>query len=452
MNTTYHYRRVALLFIAFIYLLNYFMQNTLLTVIYSLILISIIIMTIPGMAKTNLTVSLCLFLAGSIILVVKEVPLLSWSTALAKNAGLVALFVTVPLLGLPFFYENYQEELKHLAAKYMKTLPAFCLLTAVAAHLLGVIMNLGAVPLVYELFVGTARLYKAEKAFLAALLQGYVLSGLWSPAWSSMGIITGTVTVTWAQIIPYGILFAAACIGIIIIFIGVEIYRNPQRYSSMQFDPTVRIKWSSIIYIIVLISSIILSTLLVNMVTSWNLLVIIPLISLVFPVLAALIGRKLPAYIKGMYNYYNHKLIRIGNEVVLFTAAGFLGKALELSGINQVIPRLLPAWVTSIPYLAILLLVVIMVVISMLGVHPVVTGTAFVSSINPLSMGLTPLAFAFAILTGWCTCTLLSPFSGASLVSAGLTGRASWNISLKINGMYGLFAVLFLSFLIAVFL
>ncbi|MBZ4653466.1 MAG: hypothetical protein JG781_805 [Peptococcaceae bacterium] len=78
--------------------------------------------------------------------------------------------------------------------------------------------------------------------------------------------------------------------------------------------------------------------------------------------------------------------MKVNNEMVLFTAAGFLGKSLEFAGVSKIIPQLIPSWLSQYHFLSILFLMLIIVLVSLTGIHPVVTGSTLVGAIDPLSV------------------------------------------------------------------
>lgn len=437
MNTLTHFRRLIVALFAVIYLVNYFLKIPQLSILSSFLIIIIVLQALPDLPKTNLRVCLGLLIIGGLLLIFKGASPALWLSALVKNAGLVTLFVAVPLIGLPLYYDKYEAELKNLALRHLTGVWGFCLLIAIVSHLLGVIISIGAVPLIYELFKNNARLYKAEKLFLVALLQGYMATGFWSPAWASMAVVTHNLAIPWLSIIPFGLLFTVMAISLSLFLIYLEIRRNPGSYQNLTPDYNVTVSWQKIITLVLLIGGFIGAIILVDIATSWELLIIIPLVSILFPPVAAVLLRKGPQLKKGLQNYYFVSLLKVKNEIILFTAAGFLGKALEVSGISQVIPQLLPPWLQHYPLFTIIFLMSIMILISLPGIHPVVTGSALVGAIDPITLGLTPMIFGLTILTGWALSILLSPFSAVSLILSGLEGIPSWNISLKLNGPFG---------------
>lgn len=444
-----HFRRLIIALFAVIYLINYFLNIPQLNYFGSILIIIIVVQALPNLPKTNLRVCLGLFLIGGLLLVIKGASPALWLAALVKNAGLVTLFVAVPLIGIPLYYDNYEKELKNLALRHLTGVWGFCLLIAVITHLLGVIISIGAVPLIYELFKNNARLYKAEKLFVIALLQGYMTTGFWSPAWASIAVVTHNLAIPWLQIIPWGLLFALLGTGLSLLLIFLEIRRHPGSYQNLIPDPNVKVSWSRIITLVLLIGGFIGAIIVVDIATTWELLVIIPLVSILFPLLAAVILNKGSQLQKGWQNYYANSLLKVKNEVILFTAAGFLGKALEVSGISQIIPQLLPPWLHNYHLVTILFLMSIMILVSLPGIHPIVSGSALVGALDPLTLGLTPFIFGLTILTGWAISILLSPFSAVSLITAGLEGLPSWHISLKFNGPFGIALLLIMTVVLA---
>jgi len=449
MNALTHFRRIIIALFAVIYLFNYFYGSSQLTTFCSILLIFIVAQALPDLPKTNLRVCLGLLIIGGLLLILKGASPALWLAAISKNAGLVTLFVAVPLIGLPLNYDRFEEELKNLALRHLTGVWGFCLLIAIVTHLLGVIISIGAVPLVYELFKNNARLYNAEKLFIIALLQGYMTTGFWSPAWASMAVVTHSLAIPWLNIIPWGIVFAIIGLTLSQFLIFLELRRRSGIYHNLTPDLQVKVDWKKIIILILLIAGFIGAIILIDLATGWDLLTIIPIVSLLFPLGTAFILRKGSQMRQGFRNYYTNSLLKVKNEVVLFTSAGFLGKALEVSGVGEIIPQLLPAWLHDYPLVTIFMLMSIMILVSMPGIHPVVSGSALVGAINPATLGISTMVFGLTILTGWALSILLSPFSAISLIMSGYEGVPSWNISLKLNGPFGVLLLVVMSFVIA---
>lgn len=444
-----HLLRVIIIAFAVLYLCNYFLKLPALSYMASILLLYIISQVVFQLPKINRRVVLTLFCAGAALLFWAGIKPALWLTALMKNASLVTLFICVPMMSLPFFYEDYQGQLKIVAQTRMQTLLPFCLLLTLCTHIMGVLISIGAITVMYELMAPNAKLYNSEDTFLSTLLRSYCSAGFWSPAWASVLVLTAQTDVSWVSLIPVGIIFTIIYNSINLAGIAYKIRRHPENYQRLQPEEGVNVNWQKIRTMMALAAILISSIIIASLLTPWSLLIIIPLVSMIFPGFCGIFQKHLPEYKNGMKKYYSESLFKVQNVVALFTAAGFLGKALELSGVGDLLPGLLPYWLSSYSALLSATIIIIMIIPSMIGVHPVITGTALVSAIVPASIGMDVTTFALTIMTGWVLTTLMSPFSAVSLITSGLSGRSSWSLALGINGRFGLFCLVIFSIIIS---
>ena len=448
----YNVRRMIILLFVLFYLISNFCNSTAAANIYRVLLIIAIMLGISRLPRVNFIICTGLFVLGGIILYVNGATVQDWFKAVSNNAGLIALFITAPLMGMPFFYGEYEKDLKNLMQSNMKSPLIFCVFIFVVTHILGIVIMIGAVPLVYGIFIGTARLLKLEKPFMTAILRGYVATGFWSPIWASTAAVNASLKLSWLSIVPYGIFYALVSLAISALFQYYEQTRNSEKNYHMMKDQDVNqkanVKWSSIITMLILFASLIFLIILFDLFTSWQLLIIIPVVSLLFPLASAIVTRKMPAYKRGLLQYYEKNLLKTNNEVILFAAAGFLGKSLEIAKVSAYVPRLIPDWFVQYPFISIIIICTFMIIVSLTGVHPVVTGSSLLGAIDPAMLNFSPLIFGLVIILGWSSAILISPFSATNLIASGLTGEACWNISLRNNGIYGVVVTIIIAFLI----
>ncbi len=444
-----HIQPIAVILFAGLRLSNYFINNSLLEYLSAGVLLFIIVQAMPKLDKSSRWVVSGLFLFGAVLLLASGASLRLWTVAFLKNANVATMLICVPLMSLPFFYEDYQSELKVVAQTKMQSMLGFCLLTSLCTHLLGVLISVGAIAIIYELLSPHAKLYKSEDTFLATIMRSYSSSGFWSPAWASMVLINSQLQVSWLSLIPIGLAFSAIFMGLDLSFIAVKIKRNPERYPRLQAEEGAVVNWRKIYTMLLLAVALIGSIILGNIVTPWDLLIIISIVAIIFPLATGLLQKHMPAYKKGMANFYGKSLIKVQSQCALFTAAGFLGKALDAAGIGAVLPRFLPDWLTSYPVLMIAAIMLLLILPAMVGIHPVATGTALLSAVTPAALGLDLMSFTLTILTGWLLATFLSPLTSTSLILSGCCGRPSWSL-LNLNKVFGPVALILFSILIAV--
>lgn len=442
--------RLLMLTFALLRIVNYFYESFPLQVLSCLIMLTVMAVSLKKVGRMTGRVILVMFLIGIAMMVVSGATLRQWVAALLKNGNLVMLLTMAPMLSAPFFYEDYQSELKTLAQVKMQNLLSFLVLLTISGHLLGVLVSIGAVIIVYDLLNPFGKLYKAEKEFVTTITRGYSSSGFWSPGWACVIVYSAYPDVEWIRVVPVAILFALIFNGISLGGLAVKIHRNPDRYPRLTPPEGTSVNTGKIVTMLVLFLGMIGTIILIDAVTDWDLMLVVPAAALIFPLIAATVQDKWPAYRRGMENYYDKSLMKVPAQVALYAAAGFLGKAMEVSGVGAQIPKLLPAAFTNDPALMVAALVVMMVIPALAGIHPVAMGTAMVASLTPSALGLTNYTFCLAIIFGWIMAVMISPFSSQTLILAGETGRSNWDISVKTNWLFCLVCTAVFSILISV--
>ena len=441
--------RISMLVFALLRAINFFYVSVPLQAVSACIMLAVMIVSLPKLNKMTRNVILVMLGIGVVLMAVSGATAKQWLIALLKNGNLVMLLTMAPLLSAPFFYEDYQSELKTLAQVKMQNLIPFLVLLSIASHFLGILVSIGAVIIVYDLLHPFGKLYNAENEFVTTITRSYSSSGFWSPAWASVIVYSAYPNVHWIKVVPVAILFAVIFNAVSIGSFAFKVRKNPERYPRLTPPEGAKVNTKKIVTMIVLFLGMIGTIIFIDAVTDWDLMLVVPAAAITFPLIAALVQNKWPAYGRGIGNYYNKSLMKIPMQVALYAAAGFLGKAMDISGVGALIPKLLPAAFTSFPPLMIISIVLMMVLPALVGIHPVATGTAMVAALVPSALGLTDYTFCLAILFGWIMGVMISPFSSQTLILAGDTGRSNLDISIGSNWKFCLFCTVLFAFLIS---
>lgn len=414
------------------------------------VLFYVLSQALVNMPKVNKKVCIGLFILGGALMLYAGASPAIWLKGLQKNGLLIALFVCAPMLNAPFTYYDYQSELKNVVKSYMHTMIPFYLLIAIPTHIFAALTGFAAFAIMYNLFLETSKLYNSEDIFIASLGRSYSTSGFWGSSWVSVLLVVTELGIPWYRVIPVGIVFTVISISINLISIKLKMLKEPDRYPRLQPDKDTVVDWSKISKMLILAVLIVSITLVVNILTGWNLLAIVPLVSFAFPLSAALMQKKLPEYKNSLKGYFDKSLYKSQTEVTLFTAAGFLAASLEVSGVGALIPKLIPNFLTDYPPLLIVSLMLLLIIPGQLGIHPVATGTAMVAAIAPEAIGMAVPTFAWTIICAWLLSNLLSPFSALNLTLSGLSGRPSWQVGLGLSWRYGLVCLIVYSLMVSV--
>jgi len=440
-------RRAAMVSYVLLHMLTNFVQIPLVGFMANVLLVFVIALTIPSLGKTNRIVISSLLGAAILILISNQVPVSQWLGAFSRNGALAALFITIPMLNIPFGYGDYQHELQNFAKRHLGSPFLFCLVVWILTHLFGLIILIGAIPFMFNLLEGNAKMYGAEKEFASTLVHAQVSAGFWSPIWSSMIIVTYTLGIAWLDFVPFGLLATLIFFVFSVLWLYISLKRSGAHPIKASSDTTT--SGSAMLTIVVLAILPVLVIVVVNYISDISITSAIPIVSLGYPVAVAMVMGKWRRYATGMSDYFNVRILNVKNEVALLTAAGFFGKALELAGIQSAVTYLLPSNLADFPFLGIISIMMVFVITVHFGMHPVVAGSAMVVSLAPQSLGLSQFMFGFVLITGWALGILLSPFSATNMVTGGLVGEPSWNISTKRHGIFGLSMLVLLSGVLA---
>lgn len=431
-------------------LLYYFLPLDFLFHISTGILIYILVSSMIELPNSSRAAIGGLFSCSAILMISSGATWEQWITGLGKNGLLVAMFTFAPLLHLPFSFDDYQQELKNVAKAHMHTLVPFNFLIALATHMFAALTGFAAFAIMYHLFLHISRLYDAEDIFISTLGRSYATSGFWGTSWVSVALVVSELHIPWYRLIAVGTIFTLVSIVIILLSIKLKMIRNPRRFPTLTPDKDATVDWRRVWIMIGLSISIVAAILILSLISGWSLLAIVSLVGLIFPVLIALIQKKGKEYRQGTKDYASKFLIKARVNTCIFSTAGLLAYALEISKVGEKIPGLIPSAFMGVPYMLVLTLMLLIIIPGQFGIHPVATGTTLVAVIVPSMLGLTVPEFALAIICAWLLSNMLSPFSALNLTLSGLSDRSTWQTGLKLNWAYGLTCLLVYSILIFV--
>ena len=433
--------RICVFSFACLNVLNYFFPFKPFFYLSMVCLFYILAVSLFTLPKSSSLVILGLFIFAAALMIYAHADFSQWMEGLGKNGLLVALFTCGPLLHLPFTYEDYQSELINVARMYMHTMIPFNFLIALPTHVFAALTGFAAFSIIYNLFLNTSRLYDAEDIFLATLGRSYATSGFWGTSWVSVMLVVSELHVPWIHLILIGLLFTAVSIGINLASIKMKMMRHPGKYPTLPADTSAKVDWRRIRAMVWLALSIVIITVVINQYLGWNLLAIVPLVSFLLPPAIALLQKKTKALKMGLETYFDKNLYKSRMEVCLFSVAGLLAYALEISGVGAMIPKLIPQELIGHSYLLVIALMLLVILPGQLGIHPVAVGTTLVATIVPAAVGLNTYTFALTIICAWLLSNMLSPFSALNLTLAGLSGKTTWYTGLRLNWRYAMVCI-----------
>ncbi len=393
--------------------------------------------------------SLILIAVGAYFMLTYQIPPQGWIKACIYNAPLIALVLTVPLLGSILYFEPYQQHFSTLLSRFVSSPYRFYVVTSTMLTLLAALINLASFHFVHQLLRPTAEKYPA-KLFHTALIRGFMPNTTWSPSYISVALAAQYANISWFTIAPIGITLALAG-SVSLLLVGYLEYgrlENPIEKNAVTSSPSESRKSSRSLFTLLFQTGILISLIVaLEYFTHKSAMVIVPLVSFAGPLVLALAYGKTEAYVVQVRDFLTCRLPQMNNEVVLFTAIGFFGYALGISDIPSYIPILINRLGLDTPTTLVPLLVLAIGLLSMVGIHPMITIAALAASLPPGSIPLSTIQLAGSFLAGYTLYSVLSPFSAVNLMVGSLSKQSPLAIGLQQNGGFA-FVYAFVSIVI----
>lgn len=234
----------------------------------------------------------------------------------------------------------------------------------------------------------------------------------WSPFFGGMAVVL--TYVEGMRIFPVmGVAFPFAMIGLLVIYALATSFHRDEVSDFRGYPMQLSSLWIPAVLAILVVG---MSVLLPGL----SILSVIALGALILTVVALVMLDGFKVAIGELREFVVEGLPKTANELVLFLAAGVLAVGLErlvAQGLIQLPFSDFTVWVAS-------MLLALMLIIAILGVHPVIQ----IAGITPLlvPVGPDPQLLALTYMFAWSLGTCASPLSGTHLVMQGRYGIPSW--------------------------
>ncbi|KKM10075.1 hypothetical protein SY88_15650 [Clostridiales bacterium PH28_bin88] len=409
-----------------------------------------LVQCLPGSTGPARRSGIALLAMGIFLMLASRATFVQWLSAFTKNAVILAVMLTVPILGLPLRYGGYFAPLEAFYTRYVYSRNRLYLLSSVMSLLIGVLLNFAVVPIVYQLSRGTS-IEGGNRIVSTAIVRGYGAAVFWAPGFISVGMMLHALNLEWTEILPTGLLLSALALGLgwLLEMLRLKVFAAGTATPEGEEPKVSTIDWRKLGELSMVGLILIVAILLVDLLTPFPVVNVIPLFAVFFPVAwSAAIGKKKDLKDE-MTNYARSVLPNQRNDVVLFVSAGFFGAALQVSGLGErmaAVMQGLGGYFPGGPVAAILLSVIALGVI---GVHPVIPITTYLANLNPAALAISSRVLAVTLISSWALGSGSSPFSGVNLLMSGQAGVTSTEIGLRWNLGYtlilGVMVVLILS-------
>lgn len=456
------------------YIANVFLAQSLLALINTITLILAVILSFIATKGSTRMIAAVLFIVGAFLLFYTQAPLDVWEKALLENGYLLAMFIMVPLISLPVRYGGYNESLEALFDRFGNSKSRFYGLVSVMTAFLGVLVSIASVPLTCE--VARSSHFAANARILAtALSRGFITCLFWAPTTATIALSLQLTGANWLSVLPFGLLFAiiAGFIGWIMTTIrenliarrsqlNTSLSKNkndthidanlnssslhPSKYEVTSHQPYSGVFDRKKIIELVLFSVLyIVAVMLVGQCLRISIIVAVALMSILIPIIWMVAIKRVTLFKQKVKDeYVAVKLPNVKGQMILFTAAGVLASGISYSGVGEMAVTALLQITNGGALEATILVMVLALVCSAFGVHPLVYTTVIGGSLTAVQLGVSPVYMALLLAMGWALGNAVCPTSANSIAVSQLVERSPFILALNWNVSYVLVSTVIL--------
>lgn len=456
------------------YIANVFLAQSLLALINTITLILAVILSFIATKGSTRMIAAVLFIVGAFLLFYTQAPLDVWEKALLENGYLLAMFIMVPLISLPVRYGGYNESLEALFDRFGNSKSRFYGLVSVMTAFLGVLVSIASVPLTCE--VARSSHFATNARILAtALSRGFITCLFWAPTTATIALSLQLTGANWLSVLPFGLLFAiiAGFIGWIMTTIrenliarrsqlNTSLSKNkndthidanlnssslhPSKYEVTSHQPHSGVFDRKKIIELVLFSVLyIVAVMLVGQCLRISIIVAVALMSILIPIIWMVAIKRVTLFKQKVKDeYVAVKLPNVKGQMILFTAAGVLASGISYSGVGEMAVTTLLQITNGGALEATILVMILALVCSAFGVHPLVYTTVIGGSLTAAQLGVSPVYMTLLLAMGWALGNAVCPTSANSIAVSQLVERSPFKLALNWNVSYVLVSTVIL--------
>jgi len=438
--------------LAILYLSNLLIKSDFITDIIIFLMVIVIGLSFPSVTGSSKIIGYASFAVSIVILLGYHAPLNIWIQALQENLYLVVMFALVPLLKIPIQHGGYFDALQMVFRRYVNSNNRFYLMTSIISAFVGVLVNMAVVPLVNEISKASD-IYSNKKLLSSAISRGFTSCIIWSPTMAATVLIMQFTGADWLLFFPYGI-FCGVIVGLAGYIMTLYEYRGstlvrPGVESHINED---KINFSKVMELSIFGIILITSIAVVSFVLGVQTINIVSFASLIFPIIWMAVIRRLPTLYKEFKDdYFNHSLLNLNNEIILFVGAGLFATSITYSHLGNYVPQILTLLVGHNVLLLTVAIILSTLLLSAVGVHPIITIVIIGETVKAAAYGVSPIYMALVLASSWAMGISISPAAANIIAVAGLAGQSPIQVGLRWNGAYVLISSILLILIFTIF-
>lgn len=418
-----------------LYLINVFVGSTALGAVTVALLLVVLVMSLLSITGTSRLIAAVFLGIGAVLLALSGATGELWVKALMENAQLIAMFIMVPLIAIPVRHGGYLESLQSLFSQHAGTRSRYYGLVSLLTSLLGVLVSIASVPLAYE--VSQAGRFRNDTRLLStALSRGFATCLVWSPTCATAALALSLTGANWLSFLPAAVAccLAAGAVGWAMVALRGWRGSGPEPLGQGEQG---RLEVGKLMQLLAFSAAFIGIVMTTAGLFGFSVIVGVALASLAFPLVWMACIRRLPEFaMQVREDYVGKRLPQFKGQVTLFTAAGVLACGINASGLGEQLVSALMHLIGHDVLTLTILVLALGILLSAVGVHPIVYTTVIGGSLASGQVGVTPEYLALLLCVTWALGNAACPTSANSIAVSQLTECSPFKLALNWNVAY----------------
>ena len=391
--------------------------------------------------RTSRRISLALVAVGSLVFIRSGATLRQAVESFSENTNVLMVMVLIPLLGVVVDLGGYADALSVASRNVTKPLNLYVLSMLLAFAIGSVLLNASIALLWVVLHPVAERSRDDPQWFLVKCLpRGYNASLLWTPSSPSTAVALGVTGAMWTRIAGPGFAMSLAMLAVAVLLEKDYLTARPERSSTEKDRPgesdgpkpvdaeerhnaSLKLAALGTGLLSFIVSIVALEALGVTIYQA-----VLPCVLGTALIWGTLIRKGREAAV-GLVKRLNASMAGMSTQFLLMTTAGFIGTAVKLATAGGLAAYL--SGVAANPTLFAFLMSFLVVILSILGIHPQIGMVIVYSLFSSVAGSYPPHFVALALMLGAALGYNVSPVSATMLVTSSCAKTNTIEVGVK---------------------
>lgn len=416
--------KAAIVMLAFVHFISPFLSLNLTWVTFVLGCI-ILFSSLTLMEKAFQRSSLVFLLAGVILMLVDKQPIEAWVAGMNSMLIVSSIVVIMQLFSIPIIAGNYHAAMENLFFKRVNKESTLFIFTSVVTHLFSSFLLMGTIPVMFSLMgdLLKKKVTDYERFIITTLTRSFSLVVLWAPGAVNILLALKATGAKWVDIFLPGIFLSVVGLATSY-FIELKLKRISRHFEDNRFeteqtadkgqDKESLLKGLSIVSVVaaLIILTALFEKLNISDSSTHRIMLAGIMVVSVWMLFFIRKGRLGGAF----QDYWRNGVYKVIDLSGLFAAMGIFSEALNRSALMDQIQGILPSYAVAVDSFLPLLIPAIILILSMIGVHPYISIVMIGEILASIPLTLEPALLALTLLIGGTISYIISPFAGTVLI------------------------------------